>query len=118
MRVIICGGRDHPPFTAQERDWLHSLGITCVITGGARGVDQWAAQWAEGAGLPVIVVVAEWGTYGKGAGPIRNAQMLATLTTTAGEVAVVAFPGGAGTADMVRKAEKAAIRVIQQKGRV
>ncbi len=116
MYVIICGGRDHPPFTLEDIYWLNSLGITKVITGGARGVDLWAADWATVKGLPLTVYEADWETFGKAAGPIRNARMLwdLVLADPETEIAVVVFPGGRGTADMVRRAEQTGVRVIKR----
>ncbi len=56
--------------------------------------------------MECIVCAAKWETYGKAAGPIRNREMLLNLPAL-----VVAFPGGKGTADMVRQAERAGIPV-------
>ena len=47
----------------------------------------------------------DWKKYGKKAGPLRNQQMLEEGKPDL----VVAFPGGNGTADMVRRAKKANI---------
>ncbi len=52
---------------------------------------------------------AEWMKYGKAAGPIRNARMLAEGKPDL----VVAFPGGRGTADMLRRVREAGIEVIE-----
>jgi|KBSSwiStaDraftv2_1062776.scaffolds.fasta_scaffold2564038_1 hypothetical protein len=46
MHVIICGGRNYI-FTQEDRDWLDTLGITRVYTGGAAGADMWAGSWAN-----------------------------------------------------------------------
>ncbi len=117
MNVIICGGRDHPQFTLEDIYWLNSLGITKVITGGARGVDRWAANWAEAKRLPLKVYEADWETFGRAAGPIRNGLMLVELVKADAEVevAVIAFPGGKGTADMVRRAKGAGVQVIERR---
>lgn len=48
-----------------------------IITGKARGLDQLAAKLAKQRGIHVAEVQALWETYYKGAGPIRNAVMLA-----------------------------------------
>ena len=45
----------------------------------------------------------------RGAGPERNARMLAEGRPDL----VVAFPGGTGTADMVRRAKAAGVRVVE-----
>ena len=52
---------------------------------------------------------ADWAKHGKAAGPIRNAEMLTEFLPDY----IVAFPGGKGTADMLRKAEKARVTNIE-----
>jgi hypothetical protein len=110
MKVIVCGGRDFPS-PAQiwnELDRLHAeYAFTELMHGGARGVDSFAREWA--ATKPEIrryVCNAEWGKYGKAAGPKRNSRMLQWNPDL-----VIAFPGGAGTADMIRQSEAAGIPV-------
>jgi len=80
-----------------------------VIAGGARGADTMAARWAESRGVELYVVTAEWDKLGRKAGPIRNQRMLSEHKP---ELAV-AFPGGRGTDDMVRRAESAGILVLR-----
>lgn len=52
---------------------------------------------------------ADWEQCGRQAGPLRNARMLAEGRPDA----VIAFPGGKGTADMVRKARAAGLPVVE-----
>lgn len=114
MKVIVTGGRDFDNGQLIYRE-LDRLGITSMATGGCDGVDVIAEQWALGnrkMGIPpraeYRTYQADWKTHGKAAGPIRNQQMLDEFKPDA----VVAFPGGRGTADMVRRAEKAGVKVI------
>ena len=112
MRVLVCGGRDYKDAArvAQVLDTLHAQhGFTVVIEGGALGVDSWAALWAQGRGIAGETYPADWTAYGKAAGPIRNLQMISNGKPDL----VVAFPGGRGTADMVRRAKTAGIKVIE-----
>jgi hypothetical protein len=68
-----------------------------------QGADQLAYEWASAHGVPRQAFPARWTTYRRAAGPIRNGQMLAE-----GEPRwVIAFPGGRGTADMIRRARAA-----------
>jgi hypothetical protein len=83
-------------------------GIT-VIVGGAKGADHGGKIWGDDAGHNVIVVKADWKTYGKAAGFVRNQKMLDEEKSDV----VLAFPGGNGTADMVRRAKAAAVPVIE-----
>lgn len=110
MRVLVCGGRDFrdPSFIFRHLTQVQSKrGITLLIHGDARGVDHLAASWAETRDIPVESYPAEWGKYGAAAGPRRNARMLIEGKPDL----VVAFPGGRGTADMVRRARAAGIEV-------
>jgi len=110
-RVLVCGGRGYTNVAAVDATLtaIHDrAGIALLIEGGARGCDSIARSWARGMEIPLQTVAANWKTHGKAAGPIRNAKML-TLEPTL----VVAFPGGKGTADMVRRARAANIEVIE-----
>lgn len=103
-RVLVCGGRNFNDYvfaTARLNELRQALGDFAVIHGGARGADSLAALWGKTCGLPVIEVAANWGVYSKSAGAIRNAWMLDFCFPTY----AVAFPGGRGTADMVRQCE-------------
>ena len=81
-----------------------------VIHGGARGADDLARQWGEiSVGIEGVEFRADWTARGKAAGMIRNQRMLDEGRPDL----VVAFPGGRGTADMVRRARKAGVEVIE-----
>lgn len=111
MRVLVCGGRcfDDPKLLGS---WLGGInkqhGISLLIDGGAPGADRMAREFARWAAIPTKTFAAEWGKFGRSAGPRRNAKMLAEGTPDL----VVAFHGGTGTADMIRQARQAGIRVI------
>lgn len=110
MKVIVCGGRD---FTNEWllNEWLdatHSeTPITTLVQGGAMGADSLARQWARSRGVLVITVEADWTKHGKAAGPIRNQRMLDEHKPEL----VIAFNGGRGTADMMRRANAAGVDV-------
>lgn len=123
MRVLVCGGRDYDD---DARVWSELRGLTVnedghpepgtvVIHGGCpTGADAWASAWAiwnDWAPVYEQVFPADWDKNGRAAGPIRNSQMLAEGKPDV----VLAFPGGRGTADMVRKAKAAGVRVIEVK---
>ena len=121
-KVLVCGGRDFA-----DREWMDRVlrfidrhharllpgPIGKIICGGAPGADTLAAEWAEGCGLPCRVFPAVWLNHGKAAGPIRNQRMLDDGKPDL----VVAFPGGRGTADMVRRAQAAGIKTYPLKGK-
>lgn len=111
MKVLICGGRDFADMDlvfAAMRDLEAAFGpVTSVIHGGAAGADLLGSRWGHFFGLPVTPFKADWTKHGKAAGPIRNQRMLDEGKPDR----VVAFPGGRGTADMVRRAEKAGVPI-------
>lgn len=132
--VLVCGGRDfgeryvdgqERPTWQAERNLVHATldglrsepGIRALIHGAATGADACADEWARrNVDVPCSRYPAEWARYGKAAGPRRNAEMLAVLVAARDDgagVCVVAFPGGRGTADMVGRARRAGIRVVQ-----
>lgn len=110
MRVLVCGGRDYVDAKAAflALNILHAKRcVTALIHGGARGADSLGAAWATNNGIRTEKFAADWAAHGKGAGHIRNQRMLVE-----GEPElVVAFPGGRGTADMVRRAKAAGVPV-------
>lgn len=114
MRVLVCGSRKFrsPAQVFRKLESLHEQHkFTALIQGGATGVDSFAREWA--ATHPEIqryVCKADWDKYGKAAGPIRNGRMLEWKPDL-----VVAFPGGRGTADMVRQAREAGVEVMEIK---
>jgi hypothetical protein len=79
-----------------------------IINGKAKGADRVATDWAVTNLVPFEEYPADWNKYGRGAGPVRNKQMLDT-----GIDIVLAFPVGEakGTRDMIRIAQKAGVEV-------
>ena len=116
-RVLVCGGRDFDDreFLDVVLDSLHYFaGFRVVIHGGAKGADDMAGRWASARHIVPEVYRAEWDKHGKEAGPLRNWRM-----AREGEPdLVVAFPGGKGTASMVRIARQCGIHVIEPKREV
>ena len=114
MKVLVCGGRDYKDQDAMYSalDRAHAkrpIGI--VIHGGARGADALADEWAKSRGVLRAVVEALWDKQGRAAGPRRNSGMLTLVPD-----AVIAFPGGDGTADMVSQATKVGVVVWRPYG--
>lgn len=84
-----------------------------VIHGGARGADQIAGEFAEFYHCAVEEYPAQWQTYGKRAGFVRNRQMLEEGKP---EI-VLAFYSGSerskGTAMMVDISRQAGVEVVE-----
>jgi hypothetical protein len=112
MRVLVCGGRNYTD-TARVfavLDKLHTeAGIDHLIEGGARGADACGKEWAFRRNVPFQTFEADWENQGSFAGPARNRRM---IDEGAPDV-VIAFPGGRGTADMIRKAQRAGVKVVE-----
>lgn len=78
MNVIVAGSR-----TITDRifieDNLNALScefeFTKVITGGCKGVDTLAHEWAKRREIKTEIYWPEWDKYGKAAGPMRNRIM-------------------------------------------
>ena len=123
MRILVCGGREYgkvryehesvlrailsllPSPTDDPDTWLPDC---TIIAGGATGVDSAARDFAVVNWTGYEEYRADWSKYGRAAGPIRNAEMLAEGRPDV----VIAFPGGRDTADMVSKARAAGVRVL------
>jgi len=107
-RVLVCGGRH---YTDHERvsEVLSRLDFAELAHGGAPGADALAAWFAVANGKVARQFAADWKAHGKAAGPIRNQRMLAQFKPDL----VVAFPGGRGTAHMVRIAREAGVDVME-----
>lgn len=82
-----------------------------VIHGGQKGADKLADKWAVEHDRRVVEFKAHWDKYGKAAGPMRNARMLERGKPDL----VVAFPGGVGTANMIKQAREAKVPVLRIK---
>lgn len=80
MKLIVAGCRDIVFPLADELiekafkklDWQDE--VTEIVHGGARGIDQAAERYFSG-WKPISVFHADWGAFGKAAGPIRNREM-------------------------------------------
>lgn len=113
MKVLACGGRDFADHEALTRALDHVVAergpIDVLVHGAARGADSLAGQWAASRGIAVRAYPADWAAHGRAAGPVRNQEMIDREVPDL----VVAFAGGAGTADMVRRARRAGIAVVE-----
>lgn len=121
MRVLVCGDRNygHQWAVWEELDDLLEEGDrVVVIEGGAKGADRMAAEWVDHYdGEPASTRIthhrfpADWGRYGRGAGPKRNQQMLDEGCPDLVLAFHDDFENSKGTRDMVRRAERAGIPV-------
>jgi hypothetical protein len=108
MKVIIAGGRDITDYNLVLSAIQESgFEITEVISGMASGVDELAVRYAKENNLPLQEFWAEWNSYGKSAGPIRNRQMASSAD------ALIAIWDGKsrGTKNMIDEATKKGLKI-------
>ena len=107
MIILVTGGRDYAD-REKVASTLNQLSPAVVFHGGATGADTLAAEWAKANRVPQRILMAPWTFFKGGAGPRRNGWLLEYADlfarTMSSPLVVVAFPGGRGTADMVRRA--------------
>lgn len=116
MRVIVCGSRDIESASDARRIWdaLDSMEPrpTTIVHGDCRGVDSIAKAWAARHGIAQEAHPADWSRGGRG-GPARNERM----AKAGADLCVACYRSPlsmkSGTADMIRKAQRAGIRVIE-----
>lgn len=106
MKVLVCGDREWKDCNAIARELKKLPKGTVVVHGGCRGADTIAGVLAEKIlKVAAVPVLAQWKTYGRAAGPIRNQQM---LDENPDIDLVLAFHENLeiskGTADMIRRA--------------
>lgn len=112
IMVVVTGGRNFHNWELTYRilDRVHRLrGIRALVSGMAPGLDSMAARWAEQRGVRLIPAPADWKRFGRAAGVLRNEAMLVDHSPDV----CIAFPGGRGTADMVRRVKARGIPLLQ-----
>lgn len=89
FRVIVAGSRSFSNYSLLSLvcsqklfEWLERFpaGVevdVAVISGTARGADKLGERWAAENGYGLLLYPADWDRWGKSAGPIRNAEMVA-----------------------------------------
>jgi hypothetical protein len=127
MRILVTGGRWFSNRDIVARTLAAQPGDAVLVHGAAKGADTLCASWWTAMGRNVDPHPADWSgpcrptcrkghrrrrsdgtSYCPSAGPYRNQEML-----DSGVDLVIAFPGGDGTADMVRRATDAHVPVEQ-----
>lgn len=111
MRILVCGDRNWEDEKCIENALKKYPTNTILIHGNCRGADKLSGIVAKKLGMEVIPFPANWGRYGKGAGHVRNQQML----DEGKPEKIIAFHSNLekskGTLNMVTKARKAKLPV-------
>jgi hypothetical protein len=121
FNIIITGSRNysdkHRIFNEIDKITADNPGYTFMIHhGGCSGADIISGEYANINGIITWIHEADWKTYGKGAGPIRNKEMLNTAVPDIKSPHVVlAFPlqGSRGTIQCINYAKRRGMNVVE-----
>jgi len=130
MRIGVTGGRDYANFNMVVFALRQMPEDATLVHGAAPGADSLCAEWwDEIQERSIETHPADWehcddaicyhkprirpdGTnYCPSAGPRRNQEMV-----NSGLDLLIAFPGGRGRADMVQRATKAGVKLLDLRG--
>jgi hypothetical protein len=78
----------------------------CIFSGCAKGADTFGEEVAEDLEIKVKKFPANW-LLGKKAGILRNEEMIKEAD------ALIVFPGGRGTEDIIKRARQKGIKVYE-----
>jgi len=102
IKLAIVGYRefkDYKKFSKHIDEYIKEIGNpVLIISGGAKGVDTMAEKYAKEHNIPTQIFYPDWEKYGKGAGIIRNTDIIINSTH------VLAFPNvrSIGTLDKAK----------------
>ncbi len=112
-KVIIAGSRDfcdYDKFCGITDNFLKGIvkhkKIT-VLSGNCRGTDSLAKRYAKEKGYCLELHPADWTTYGKKAGPIRNREMVESA-----DCVLAFYSGSKGTESLIKLALKKGITML------
>lgn len=100
--AAVVGSRNFTDYLLLA-ETLDAVPLSRVVSGGARGADTMAIEYAKRKGIPYTEYPADWAVYGRAARFIRNKQIV-----DSGVDIVIAFWNGfsSGTADTINYANK------------
>lgn len=107
MNIAIVGGRDFSDYTLLKESLSAYISIYSgipdnIVSGGAKGADTLAAQFAAEMDIPLLVFKPDYQKYGRGATLVRNTQIIENA-----EVVFAFWDGQSkGTKDSITKAKK------------
>ena len=99
MKVAVIGSRSFASYPLEE---VIPPDATEIISGGARGVDTLAREYARAHGIPCTEILPDYTRYGKGAPLRRNLDIIARA-----ELVIALWDGqSTGTAYVVNQCKK------------
>ncbi len=75
MKIAVVGSRNFQDYTLLKNT-LKNFDINQIISGGARGADTLAEDYAREKHIPVKIFYPDWQKFGKAAGFIRNKDIV------------------------------------------
>lgn len=111
FNVIIAGSRTFDDYECLKSTldvlFKNLREEVVIICGAARGADALGERYAKSHGYEIRYFPADWQTYGRAAGPIRNKEMAQSAD------ALVAFWDGKspGTKNMINLAKKYGLKI-------
>ena len=77
MKLAVVGSRNYDnAFQLNEVLMKRKDEITLVISGGSKGADAMAEQWAKLNGIETLIFLPDWSKYGRSAGVMRNHEII------------------------------------------
>ncbi len=115
LGVIVSGGR-HCVLSADDflliEGTMRARGAKTIFTDGSAGVADQVEAWAERRGISVSKVTANWMHEGTASPEERNTSLVELART------VIAFPGEEPTDDLLEKARRRRLRIVESPGRL
>jgi len=101
MKAAVIGSRSFNDYE-KLKETLGFFDITKIISGGAGGADTLAEKYADENDIEKEIHIAQWGLFGKKAGPLRN-----TTIVENSDIVILFWDGKSkGTRDSLSKANK------------
>ena len=73
MKLAVIGSRNFTNYQVVQQHLQTFVDqTTLVVSGGAKGADSLAEQWAKQNNIPTKIFYPDWNKHGRAAGPIRN----------------------------------------------
>jgi len=76
MNIGVVGTRTFTDYDLLKTELDKIKNIDLIVSGGAKGADKLAELYAMEHDISIKIFNAEWGKYGRSAGPIRNRKII------------------------------------------
>lgn|SRR5665647_659423 len=76
MKIAVIGSRSFQSYELLSSSLNSVGGVSLIVSGGAKGADLLAERYAFAHNIPTLIYKPDWKKYGRGAGVVRNKQIL------------------------------------------